>query len=218
MKEMNEGYSRFCQKNKRGYEPLPFRIRVLLYEELYAEAERKTEGNLEERVAEWIGRSRQENEDPRETARRIVWRLLEVSGYGENVIVIFLAPPFMPHSTLRREDEAENRLAQRLNGILERFEKERGIAVRHVGFYPSLSDSSYLKMDDGEASVAFVEHNLAGFSQLCQLPLRTIKRLNIPALNMGCYGKDPHRNTERLDTEYSFRTLPELFLALLEDM
>lgn len=216
MKEMNECYSRFCQKNKRSYEPLPFQIRVLLYEELYQEAEQKINGSLEDRITEWIGQSGQENEDPRETAKRIVQKLLEVSGYEENVIVIFLAPPFMQHNTLRREDEAEHGLAQLLNGLLERFEKEKGIAVRHVGFYPSLSDSSYLKMDDGEASAAFVERNMAGFSQLGQLHLAAIKGLNIPALNMGCYGKDPHRNTERLDTDYSFRTLPEVFLGLLE--
>ncbi|HBG55439.1 MAG TPA: hypothetical protein DEB16_01840 [Ruminococcaceae bacterium] len=84
-------------------------------------------------------------------------------------------------------------------------------------FFPSLSDSSYLKIDDDSASLEALIQNFPEYGTVYPLPLRQIKRLNIPALDYGCFGKDAHKWTERVYAPYSFGVLPRFLIETLEE-
>ena len=84
------------------------------------------------------------------------------------------------------------------------------------GFFPSLSDSSYLSLDDSMESIATLKQNFPQMQQLYPLPLEQIKKLNIKAVNFGVYGKDAHKSTERLQIPYSFGVLPNLIMKTTE--
>lgn len=213
MEEIEQSYQRYCKKRGMKYKKLSYQMPVLFYEELYKEAEKKYGEGLDKLVGGWAAPCQEKGMDMRDSSRIIVQKLLDLCGYKENVIVLFLAPPFMPHSTLLDEEEQERRKADRLSAVLDSFNRREKQKICHIRFYPSLSDSSFLKIDDDGETISFVAQNMAGKEHLSSLPLEAIKRLNIPALNMGCYGKDPHRNTERLDVEYSFRILPKVMAA-----
>ena len=45
-----------------------------------------------------------------------------------------------------------------------------------------------------------------------------MKKLNIPAVNFGCWGKDAHRWTERVHVPYSFEVLPRLITYTFEKL
>ena len=79
-------------------------------------------------------------------------------------------------------------------------------------FYPSLSDSSYLKMDDDAASLELLLHNFPGYAALYRVRFDSIRELSIPGINYGIYGKDAHKWTERVYMPYSFDILPKLIL------
>ncbi|MEG2800269.1 MAG: hypothetical protein RR925_10335, partial [Erysipelotrichaceae bacterium] len=51
-----------------------------------------------------------------------------------------------------------------------------------------------------------------------QVPLKDIRELNIPFVNFGPLGKDPHKYTERIDEEYSFHKAPFLLLELVKKL
>ena len=53
-------------------------------------------------------------------------------------------------------------------------------------------------------------------TQDVEATVEQIKRLNIPAFNFGCHGKDAHKWTERVHKEYTFRKLPYIMLKTLE--
>ncbi|MPN28931.1 Protein RocB [bioreactor metagenome] len=50
------------------------------------------------------------------------------------------------------------------------------------------------------------------------LPLEEIKKLNVPVLNYGPHGKDPHKFTERILVDYSFEIVPELVRYMIEEL
>lgn len=77
-------------------------------------------------------------------------------------------------------------------------------------FFPSLSDSSYLKLDDTDTSIQYLRKNFPGWEKLYPLPLEQMRALSIPAINYGCYGKDAHQWTERVNIPYTFGVLPIL--------
>ena len=43
----------------------------------------------------------------------------------------------------------------------------------------------------------------------------TIKKLNLPVLDIGAFGKDAHRWTERIEKKFSFNVTPELIYRTL---
>ena len=83
-------------------------------------------------------------------------------------------------------------------------------------FFPSLSDSSYLKIDDDNNSIDKLISNFPEYKNLYDVPIRDIKKLNIPAINYGCFGKDAHKWTERVYMPYSFEVLPKLIIKTIE--
>ena len=54
------------------------------------------------------------------------------------------------------------------------------------------------------------------YEKLYNVPLDKIKKLNIPAINYGCFGKDAHKWTERVYMPYSFNVLPKLILNTID--
>lgn len=87
---------------------------------------------------------------------------------------------------------------------------EYGEEYRFMRFYPSLSDSSYLSMDETEESLRSLTQNFPGFDLMFPLPLENIRKLSIPAVNFGGFGKDAHKWTERVNLPYTFGVLPKL--------
>ena len=83
-------------------------------------------------------------------------------------------------------------------------------------FFPSLSDSSYIRIDDSEESVQYLMDNFPGFDTLYPIPVKNIQKLNIPAVNYGCYGKDAHKWTERVNLPYTFGVLPKLIQKTID--
>ena len=89
---------------------------------------------------------------------------------------------------------------------------------RILNYYPSLSDSSFLKIDDDEASLEILTDNVPAFDLLDPLPLDQIKALDIPVMNIGTFGFDAHKWTERVNIPYTFGILPELEMKLIRKL
>lgn len=150
--------------------------------------------------------------DARETSIQYVRGLARYLPQGENAVVVFFAPPYCPYHTLRQEKPQEAALRGRFLQLVADFAAEEGEPYEVKSFFPSLSDSSYLKMDDGPEAVQVLAENFPLLAQLYPLPLQEIQALQIPAVNFGCYGRDAHKWSERVYKPYSFAVLPRLIL------
>jgi arginine utilization protein RocB len=118
---------------------------------------------------------------------------------------LYYAAPYCPHNTLQGEDEI---LIDEIRDIASAVSKETGEEYRMMKFFPSLSDSSYLKIDDTMESIEGLQKNFPGFDEIYPLPIEKIIKLSVPAVNYGCYGKDAHKWTERVNLPYTFGVLP----------
>ena len=131
--------------------------------------------------------------------------------------MLFFSAPYCPHNTLKAEIPEEKELYDRIADIVHNFSEEEQLPYKILQFFPSLSDSSYLKIDDDAASVDLLIRNFPDMNALYPLPVDKIQELNIPALNYGCYGKDAHKWTERLYKPYTFGVLPKLILKTIDN-
>ena len=186
-------------------------VRVLTAEELTALI-KENEADIEETLQARAAELQEDGMDLRMISLELVRLLVRKADFLGPVAVVFFAPPYCPFNTLRQENEGERRLYEQLAGIVNDFGQETGETYEIKQFFPSLSDSSYLTIQDDETSVACLQKNMPAMAKLYPLPLESIRALHIPALNYGCYGKDAHKWTERVYKPYSFQVLPRLLL------
>ncbi|WP_391509675.1 hypothetical protein [Bacillus paramycoides] len=82
--------------------------------------------------------------------------------------------------------------------------------INGTGGEASIIDELFLSIHETDEELKLLLENFPKWEQLYPLPYETIRKLNIPSINMGGYGKDGHKWTERVYKPYSFSVLPVL--------
>lgn len=205
----------YCKMTGAAYYKREYALKVLYYSELY-DMVKSMKPDVDADIDAITRKALAENQDRRELSMAIVEHLATVADLNTPTVVIFLSPPYCPRNTLKREIPEESALLDSVTGLLDQMGNEMGEELKMMQFFPVLTDSSYLKLDDTGSSVETLVSNLPNMKGYYNVPLDQIKRLNIPAFNFGCHGKDAHKWTERVHKEYSFGKLPIIIQRALE--
>lgn len=177
---------------------------ILTYQELYAMCVKVHGEQLEEHMRNYINAL--DIEDLRLMSLEAVKELHKFSPYRNPMIIIMFAPPYYPHSEARGEDCP---ITQVCRQIIDKAQKDFGETLAIEPFYPGISDMSYLNLSTG-IDLQALKGNFPLWDVKYSVPLEEIAALNIPFINIGPWGKDPHKYTERLCLSYSFDVAPQL--------
>ncbi len=214
--KLNSEYKKFCNLSKDEYKQYNYNIKIITYDELIQMAQKEIgEEEVILKINKMTDELIEKNIDKREIPIYLIKYFLGRLKEKNPVVVIYFAAPYCPHNTLKKEIESERKLKEEISCIVEEFGKEENETYKVMQFFPSLTDSSYIKIDDDEKSIETLIKNFPQYNRLYPVPLNKIKKLNIPALNYGCYGKDAHKWTERVYKPYSFGILPKLILKTI---
>ncbi|WKB36204.1 hypothetical protein QS257_02910 [Terrilactibacillus sp. S3-3] len=156
------------------------------------------------------------NQDLRLQCYAIIEALEELEGGKRRKVIIFFAPPYCPHNYLREDAEREKRCDRVIDQVIAKNEKETGERFSKKKFFPYLSDSSYLAMNETEAETEEIVRHFPGWGDIYAIPLDGIRVLNIPVIDTGVYGKKAHTWTERVYKPYSFGILPKVIRDITE--
>ena len=221
--DRQEKYREFCSLTGKEYKEPQQDYEVLTYRELYQralETLKESEKLAQEKAAldreldDLTAQLEHEGVDKREIPIPLVQKLLETAKITKPVMVLYFAAPYCPHNTLKEEDAD---ILGGLEKIAAQMEQEEHLEYEICHFFPSLSDSSYLRIDDTAESVQLLQHNFPQMDRLYPLPFEEMMELHIPAVNFGVYGKDAHKWTERVYMPYSFETLPRLLMKAIRE-
>ncbi|MGG0763448.1 M20/M25/M40 family metallo-hydrolase [Bacillus paramycoides] len=149
-------------------------------------------------------------QDLRELYFEIVAALQQLDPEKRARVIIFFAPPFLPHNYLKQTNEGNDLLQNTIQSVLKHMQTETGEQFVLKKFFPYLADGSFLSIHETDEELKPLLENFPKWEQLYPLPYETIRKLNIPSINMGGYGKDGHKWTERVYKPYSFSVLPLL--------
>ena len=206
----------YCKMTGADYYKREYQLKVMEYSELYEKA-KALKPDVDEDIRAITKQSLEENMDRRELCLKIVEYLANnILSINTPTVILFLAPPYCPRNTLKREIPEGGALLDSVVDLLNQLGQEMGEELKMMQFFPVLTDSSYLKLDDTDTSIKTLVDNFPDMKGHYDVPLDQIKRLNIPAFNFGCHGKDAHKWTERVHKEYSFGKLPIIMLRVLE--
>jgi arginine utilization protein RocB len=147
--------------------------------------------------------------DKRERGLHLVRCLWTLSGRQGPAVVLFYSPPYYPQVSASDSPLREAvRAVAASHPELDLVEEE---------YFPFLSDMSYLRLDSGTNTGALIANmpvwsSDAGAARpgAYSLPLDEIRRLDLPVVNLGPYGKGAHQRGERALMSYSFGVLPGL--------
>lgn len=227
--------------------------RVWTYQQLYEAVEEKlghTEPDLKQQIEErafgYVMQARQMLEqlsqserdflidngqlvgiDSREKSLIIVKALVETASREKVIdlrkpaIVVYFAPPFFPPIRGNRESRLNRAIAA---------EVSTGAYgdVQFRGFYPYVSDISYMRVDEAVyKSLPTLEKNFPLWrdrneeisehprDEYYSIPFDLMHELDCDVANIGPWGKEAHGKGERVYMPYSFETVPELLYNVI---
>ncbi|WP_409304348.1 M20/M25/M40 family metallo-hydrolase [Peribacillus sp. SCS-155] len=136
-----------------------------------------------------------------------------ISGYFQDLEPFYLllfAPPFYPHVSLQsgnvRDDKIIRVTEQIISLSLEKFNQE----IKLQQYFMGLSDVSYCRLLEADQVIPALSREMPLYGIRYNLPLQDINELDIPTINLGPYGKDAHKRTERLELTFSLQQFPHL--------
>jgi arginine utilization protein RocB len=202
-----EQYGKFLKRTGLPSRQLSWKIEVTSLEDFINDLE--LQGLPAKKVANNV-RLAFKNMEPRELCFKIVSELQSLDPYKKPRVIIFFAPPYLPHNYLNKLNERDSTLLETINEVLSEAENTSGEKFSLKRFFPYLSDGSFLSLHETDDQLAALINNFPEWESIYPLPAKSIRELNIPSVNMGVYGKDGHKWTERVYKPYSFNVLPEL--------
>jgi arginine utilization protein RocB len=148
--------------------------------------------------------------DDREKSLALMGELCNLRSTKEPAIIVGFLPPWYPHRE-NSGDRPSDRLAVRVAEKVAAEAKERHATDMGIrAFFGGICDLSYLGYRGSAFDSFCVAANMPGWGSVYRISVKELMKLDIPVLNIGVSGKDPHKPTERLHLPYTLDTLPGL--------
>lgn len=148
--------------------------------------------------------------EPRLLCYKIVEALQKLDPNKTPRVILFYAPPYLPHNYLHPDNERDEKLAAQLQAVLDEVSRDTGEKFALKKFFPYLADGSFMSLHETDEQILSFIRNFPEWESIYPLPINEIRELNCPSINIGVYGKDGHKWTERVYKPYTFNVLPEL--------
>ncbi|MGI6211489.1 MAG: M20/M25/M40 family metallo-hydrolase [Anaerovoracaceae bacterium] len=190
---------------------------VMTFKELSELARKNFKGDLDEEVGTLIRSCQAQKMEMQEISIRVVKRVYELAGVTHPTIVISIIPPYYPDVYPDANDPKVIELMKCLDDVIAYAKSDYDTKLEMRDYYMGLSDLSYTGLDASKNFDSLFE-NVVGVNQMYSLPEDDLKKFVVPGIVMGGYGKDFHKNTERLNRQYNFEVLPYLYIRLIQDL
>lgn len=212
--DMNKKYKTFRERINKPFESLPWEAKVVTFKELYDEAYRDYgetfKVQYDKALKDVISKVQTGEVSMIESNFLLVEAIYDFINDISPRVVIGLAPPYYPNvSNLYIEsisDEARNLFNCLKTYSLENFSQ----SYSREYFFTGISDLSYTSIKNSKAIAKALEGSMPLFGSLYSIPIEEIENLSIPCMNIGPWGKDFHKLTERVLKEDLLHRSPRL--------
>lgn len=211
---MNDNYADFCEKTGQPVKPLPWKTKVVNYGELYAEAEGYGGDAFRKAYAEEMQAVLRDMQEGKVHMIEGNFRLIErIYDFIEDIsprVVYGLLPPYYPNVSNIYFDgiaPAARNMSEKLNQYTEEM---YGQQYTKEYFYTGICDLSYINIDDPKKQRDSVAGSMPLFGEYYDIPFEAIKEISMAGINIGPWGKDFHKLTERVYKEDLYERTPRI--------
>ena len=208
-RECNKAYIKVCQE--QSVAPVG-EVKVLRFEALLKYAVKKlgqdSVNNIKATVEandEW---------DDRDKCFRIGDSLMVQCKELAPAMILLYAPPYYPPVN-SSDHELVN---QCVDFVKEQGRRKYQLPVQQIHYFNGISDLSYVNYNDSQDGWTTFVANTPVWGTCYSIPFEEMKALQAPVLNIGPFGKDAHKKTERLHIKSAFEVVPDLVESLIKMM
>ena len=206
---LNERYEKFCEMAHRPFHKLPWEARTMTYHQLCEVVKAEVGEEFDAKVQAYAEElAKDETIDARDRNTHLVEFVHGMWSDKNPVLIVYFSQPYYPHIYIKGDEPKEKALLDAVADAVDTTKTDYKLVYKK--FFPYISDLSYgaAPREDGIIE-AFME-NMPGYGTVYNLPMKEMQRLNLPVLDIGSFGKDAHKFTERIEKKYTFEVAPEL--------
>ena len=206
---LNERYEKFCSMAHRPFHKLPWEARTMTYHQLCEVVKAEVGEEFDAKVQAYAEElAKDENIDARDRNTHLVEFVHGMWSDKNPVLIVYFSQPYYPHIYIKGDEPKEKALLDAVADAVDTTKTDYKLVYKK--FFPYISDLSYgaAPREDGIIE-AFME-NMPGYGTVYNLPMKEMQRLNLPVLDIGSFGRDAHKFTERIEKKYTFEVAPEL--------
>lgn len=203
---------------------LPFEtIEVLSYNDfkkLYIDALPSTEELIKGLYKELYSKLKSDEMNLQESSIYLISKLVSACNINHPLVIIGAIPPYYSavHNDYLMEDatlgySVQDYLCTTLETI-KNILLEYNLNLNVEPYFMGISDLSYTSCSNPMVE-AEVMRNLITLNELYNIDFNKISSLNIPAINIGPFGRDLHQNTERVYMPDVLDHVPEILNAII---
>jgi arginine utilization protein RocB len=217
IERLNKRYKFYCQSSGFPYKELPWKSRVFTFNEYYNSVKKLVGEGFDQYYQDIKERLKEQDLDDREYSLKLLQQIHGINPDKDPAVIVYYAPPYYPHIYVEKNQEKGKFLTDVVREVVKRYRDKTGENLTTKMFYPYISDLSYCAVTEDNKAIESLRKNMPAWPDKYNLPIDDIKALNVPVVNIGPFGKDAHKFTERLHMPYSFEVMPGiLFETVLE--
>jgi arginine utilization protein RocB len=212
---IQENYSRRAAhfSTLQSFTPPEINVKVFTYKELHEYAVQTYGQKRIEEIEEAVLKKRGDKDD-RDATIDLVDELSVLCKELAPMIVLFFAPPYYPAVCSRKNEMIQ----QVVSDIVAYAKEEHEIELQKQYYFGGISDLSYVGTEYGAEKVESYVANMPLWEQGYSLPLSALENFRVPVLNLGPFGKDAHKWTERLEIDYAFGATHDLIVNCIHKL
>lgn len=214
VENMNENYFKFAEITKQPKTKLPWKTKVVNFSELYEEAKttygEKFIKNYNNKLEELECKIRNNEISMIDSNFELIESIYEYIDDISPRVVYGLIPPYYPNVAnlyFENLDESIKDISKKLNDFTE---KEFNQTYTSEHFYTGISDLSYTSVMKSKEVLEALEASMPLFGKLYDIPVDEIEKISMPCINIGPWGKDFHKLTERVSLEDLYERTPKI--------
>ncbi|MCB2359895.1 M20/M25/M40 family metallo-hydrolase [Clostridium estertheticum] len=218
--KMNKNYSNYLNKKNEDEHKLPWKTNVKTFSQIYNEA---IEQSGEKFLLDYHLTINKLKIDIKnniismpESNMALIGKTLEYITDKTPMVVIAFSPPYYPHISINDFKELDNNVSDIGNAVVRIAREVCYETYSKRNYFMGISDMSYAALNESENVIPHIEFNMPLWKNMYDIPFETIKQLAIPSINIGPYGKDLHKFTERVFTIDVIRQTPRLINGVIE--
>lgn len=155
--------------------------------------------------------------DEREKGLAVLDHLVSLVNLKGPAVVVGFLPPYYPQRINLRATEKECRLRSIMEGVLSELESSVG-QVSLVECFSGIMDLSYMGFQGRPEELTTLADNMPGWGTVFSLSMKDLMSLDVPIASVGPSGKDAHKDTERLELDYSFTVAPRMLERVIREL
>lgn len=216
-RELNESYKQYTSLAEIKYERIDWEPKVKFYSELYEEALRDSGDDFEVayfHVMKDVKKKFNSNEiSTIDAANIIIEKTLDYINDKSPCVILAITPPYYPSTNNMMLGEKSEKIDEIIDDLKEFSINNFNEEIQVQNYFTGISDLSYVMFVSEEEDIDYIEKNMLMWKDVYYIPLEVINEITMPVINIGPWGKDLHKYTERVYKDDLFNKTP-MFIDL----